>query len=78
GCNALQPDGRARRRVINGWHVDVETSPVGSQVCTANADGLSVYLSTGPRATPSAVGVFAHHLRLLGPDPAHWTTRPTG
>jgi hypothetical protein len=23
-------------------------------------------------------GVFRHHLRLLGPDPANWTTRPLG
>jgi hypothetical protein len=24
------------------------------------------------------IGVFTHHLRLLGPDPANWTTRPVG
>jgi hypothetical protein len=28
--------------------------------------------------TPDAIAIFAHHLRLLGPDPAAWTTRPLG
>ena len=23
-------------------------------------------------------GIFLHHLRLLGPDPANWTTHPLG
>jgi hypothetical protein len=28
--------------------------------------------------TPDAIAIFAHHLRLLGPNPIRWTTRPIG
>jgi hypothetical protein len=27
---------------------------------------------------PDAIAIFAHHLRLLGPHPADWTTQPLG
>ena len=53
----------------NGW-------PTGSQVCTSYADGLSVYIFTGANVTPDAVAIFAHHLRLLGANPAGWAMQP--
>jgi hypothetical protein len=59
-------------------------------LCIPNLDGLAVdiYLDLtvpGTNSTPlpdsagfgSAVAVFGH-LRLLGPNPAHWTPRPLG
>jgi hypothetical protein len=51
-------------------------------LCVPETDGLSVFFlvfrAPGSHAYPlgGAVGVFLHHLRLLGPDPANWTTHP--
>jgi hypothetical protein len=51
-------------------------------LCVPETDGLSVFFlvfrAPGSHAYPlgGATGVFLHHLRLLGPDPANWTTRP--
>jgi hypothetical protein len=75
---SLQPASAVRHRVINGYHVATTTTRQGSQVCAAHADGLQVYIFTGAGVTPNAPAIFAHHLRLLGPNPAHWTTRPIG
>jgi hypothetical protein len=53
-------------------------------LCIAETDGLHVFFLEfpGPGHTGLAfggvTGVFLHHLRLLGPDPASWTTRPLG
>jgi hypothetical protein len=77
GCE-LQPASAVRHEVINGYRVATTTTQQGSQVCAANADGLQVYIFTGAGVTPDAPAIFAHHLQLLGPDPAHWTTHPIG
>jgi hypothetical protein len=43
----------------------------------ANADDLLVnLLVTGPHPPLSPAEIFAHHLQLLGPDRANWTTKP--
>jgi hypothetical protein len=53
-------------------------------LCVPETDGLSVdflmFRAPGGYGFPlgGVTGVFLHHLRLLGPDPAHWTTRPLG
>jgi hypothetical protein len=67
---------------INGYRVMVNHlkakhgDPPVQQVCAARADGLAVFISTyGKNPKPSAISIFAH-LRLLGTDPAHWTTQP--
>jgi hypothetical protein len=58
------------------------------ELCFGNVDGLMVNVTvnaprpfTGsPLAVANAPGgvidVFLHHLRLLGPEPANWTTHP--
>ena len=44
--------------------------------CASDADGLLVRVSVaGCRPPLTAVQVFGR-LKLLGPDPAHWTTQP--
>ena len=77
----VYPGGQSVRRVIHGYQVVVThltgTAPPVRQVCAARADGLFVFVSTyGAHARPGAVSIFARHLRLLGPDPNGWTTRP--
>jgi hypothetical protein len=52
-------------------------------LCIAETDGLSVHFLEFPGpghagfAFGGVTGVY-RHLRLLGPDPANWTTRPIG
>jgi hypothetical protein len=75
--------GQSRRTAIDGHQVTVSYlrqtagSPSTQQVCAPDADGLSLIFATyDARATPDGVGIFAKHTRLLGTDPADWTTRP--
>jgi hypothetical protein len=69
-------------KIIHGYRV-VETKlqrgGVRQDLCSAHADGLSIYISqfgAHPPMTPDTL--FRDHLRLLGPDPAKWTTKPIG
>jgi hypothetical protein len=51
---------------------------VARYVCVANIDGLTVGVGvTGRHPIADATTIFAH-LRLFGPDPANWTTKPVG
>jgi hypothetical protein len=78
------PDGQSVHRVIDGYRVTVNHlaatspgSPPIQQVCAADAHGLAVFISTyGKDTRPNAISIFARHLRLLGTNPADWTTRP--
>jgi hypothetical protein len=71
----------AHPAVINGFHVTLggdKTLPPQAELCAADAEGLLVWITVDTRPTISPADLFAHHLRLLGPDPAHWTTQPIG
>jgi hypothetical protein len=79
------PGGQSSRQTINGYPVTVNHIPAShgdapvQQVCAADADGLSVFVSTyGSHASPNAVSIFRRHMRLLGTNPADWTTEPLG
>jgi hypothetical protein len=72
----LQPASASRRQIINGFHVTTTITAQGSQICAPHARGMSVYIFTGAKVTPDAIALFAHHLRLPGPNPATWTTQP--
>jgi hypothetical protein len=79
------PGGESVRETINGYHVVVNHIPGHGgampvqQVCAARADGLSVFVSTyGKHDRPDAIAIFARHTRLLGTNPADWTTAPLG
>jgi hypothetical protein len=76
---------RSVRRVVNGYHVVVTNIPAGSQgpqqpeqlLCAADADGLTVNIKVlGGHPVLGAVSLFAHHMALLGPHPAHWYILP--
>jgi hypothetical protein len=53
-------------------------------LCVPETDGLSVdfllFRAPGSHSYPlgGVTGIFLHHLRLLGSDPAGWTTHPLG
>ncbi len=74
----LQPAAAVRRQIINGFRVETTITAQATQACAPHARGMSVYISTGASVTPDAIAIFAHHLRLLGPNPAAWTTQPLG
>jgi hypothetical protein len=79
------PGGQSTRQTINGYRVTVNhlkasngNAPV-QQVCAPNADGLFVFVSTyGRHASPNAISIFRRHMRLLGTNPAGWTSKPLG
>lgn len=82
GCY-FYPHGQSRHETINGYRVTVNHIPAArgnpplQQVCVPDADGLNLFYSTmGRAASPNAIALFAHHTRLLGTNPADWTTRP--
>src|ERR1035437_8318204 len=84
GCTDA-PNSVSRHRTINGYKVIVSNFtarqgfPASQQLCAADANGLHVYVTTSSgTGVPTAAGIFAHHMRLLGTDPADWTTKPLG
>jgi hypothetical protein len=78
------------QRVALGGVTAIVTHFTGSGVrpyqglCIRETNGLYVHFLEFPEpgkagfALGGVVGVFTHHLHLLGADPAHWTTRPIG
>jgi hypothetical protein len=77
--------GKPAPGTINGYRVTVCNAPASNgnppvqQVCAADADGLTVFVSTYGRPTSfDAVSIFTSHLRILGTNPANWTTQPLG
>lgn len=79
------PGGQSTRQTINGYRVTVNHLPASNgnapvqQVCAPNADGLMVFVSTyGRHASPNAISIFRRHMRLLGTNPAGWTSKPLG
>jgi hypothetical protein len=81
GC--FSPRGQSVQKTINGYRVTITHYPAASgrpaeqQLCAAHADGLSLFYSTfGGHASPGAAALFAQHTRLLGTNPAAWTTQP--
>jgi hypothetical protein len=67
--------------VINGYQVELSSSSRSGwpkyELCADDADGTFVWIADGSRPTLSPVSIFGQHMRLLGPDPANWTTQPT-
>jgi hypothetical protein len=75
--------GQSSRDVIGGYTVTITRGPAGresafQELCAADADGLTIDIFvSGNQPAIDVTQVFAH-LRLLGPDLAHWATMPVG
>jgi hypothetical protein len=84
GISSCYPGKDSPRETINGYQVVVNHypasngSPPALRVCAPDADGVSVIISTGSHESPDAVSIFRRHLRILGTNPANWTTDPLG
>jgi hypothetical protein len=75
-CRSL-PQGRTVHKVVKGYPVTVTRNPGGQTLCAADAGGLSATIHEyGNHRTADLISLFAHHLQLLGTNPAHWATRP--
>jgi hypothetical protein len=48
----------------------------GQEACFGNLHGMFVDVSSDQ--VGGALGLLRHHLQVLGPDPANWTTDPLG
>ena len=82
-------EGSSKRVSLGGvtaivTHFTASGAPPYQGLCIPEVDGLHVsfleYQEPGRAgfAFGGVTGVFTHHLRLLGPDPANWTTHPIG
>jgi hypothetical protein len=64
---------------IDGYRVVLSppnrSAPV-FELCASDADGLGVGIQATSHPSVSLVNLFAHHIRLIGPDPRTWTTVP--
>jgi hypothetical protein len=72
-------------KLINGYKVYLfkepgsATSPPMYVMYVPIADGLNLQMAIPDRSVRlSLASIFGHDVRLLGPNPAHWTTRPIG
>ena len=81
--------GSSARVVLNGVTAIVtDFTSSGAQpyqgLCISETNGLHVSFlefqepGRAGYAFGGVTGLFKHHLRLLGPDPVNWTTRPIG
>jgi hypothetical protein len=78
------PPASCPSKVVNGYPVflnpvflSTPPAPDKQTLFAPDADRLYLYEeTTGPDAPLSPTSVLAHHLQLLGPDPANWTTAP--
>jgi hypothetical protein len=77
----------AGSEIINGYRVVVTNRAPGGgggslpsqDLCAAHADGLALDIAQRGTAPPiSVASLFRDHLRLLGTNPANWTTKPIG
>jgi hypothetical protein len=75
--------GQSSNGLIAGYSVTITRVPAGGEpavqeLCAADANGLRIDIFVnGNNPAIDVTQVFAH-LRLLGPDPAQWTTKPVG
>ena len=81
--------GKSASQIINGYRVVVTHQVLRSvtgrdtltsqDLCAGNADGLALYIGQhGAHPPINVASLFRDHLRLLGANPANWTTKPTG
>jgi hypothetical protein len=72
---------RSTRLTINGYRVVVTHQVLGTlprqDLCAGNADGLALHISQfGAHPPINLASLFRDHLRLLGTNPANWTSKP--
>jgi hypothetical protein len=80
-CTPHDPASNNTSETINGYRVVVKRMTIGGvpeqQLCAAHAGGfwLSI-IESGPHPPIDVASLFKHHMRLLGTNPANWTSHP--
>ncbi|HET7247649.1 MAG TPA: hypothetical protein VFJ07_22765, partial [Streptosporangiaceae bacterium] len=80
-CTPHDPASNNTSEIINGYRVVVKRMTIGGvpeqQLCAAHADGLWLsIIESGPHPPIDVASLFKHYMRLLGTDPANWTSHP--
>jgi hypothetical protein len=73
--------GQSQQTTLNNDPVTMLQIPAGQEpaeqsLCTADADGLTVSIVISGNQPPISVSQLFTQIRLLGPNPAQWTTNP--
>jgi hypothetical protein len=76
-------DRGSTRTIISGYRVVLKRYHLGGlpvqELCGAHADGLWFDIQVfGAHPSINVVSLFRDHMRLLGTNPANWTTQPVG
>jgi hypothetical protein len=76
-------DRGSTRTIISGYRVVLKRYHLGGlpvqELCGAHADGLWFDIQVfGAHPSINVVSLFRDHMRLLGTNPANWTTTPVG
>jgi hypothetical protein len=82
-CSPHDPSSQNTSEIINGYRVVVKRFHLGGlpvqELCGAHADGLWFDIQVfGAHPSVDVVSLFRNHMRLLGTNPANWTTNPIG
>ena len=80
-CASPGPRGQYTSEIINGYRVSLERDYMGGlpvqELCGAHADGLWFEIQVyGAHPSIDVVTLFRDYMRLLGTNPANWTTEP--
>ncbi len=79
-CTPHDPASNNTSEIINGYRVVVKRMTIGGvpeQNCAPPTPAGSGSPSSSPAPTPIDVAsLFKHHMRLLGTNPANWTSHP--
>jgi hypothetical protein len=73
--------GQSQQTTLDNYPVTILQIPAGQEpaeqsLCTADADGLAVSIVISGNQPPISVSQLFTQIRLLGPNPVHWTTTP--
>ncbi|HXZ69800.1 MAG TPA: hypothetical protein VEH31_02880 [Streptosporangiaceae bacterium] len=82
-CTPHDPGTKNTSEIINGYRVVLKRFSIGGrpvqELCGAHADGLAFDIQVfGAHTGIDVASLFRDHMRLLGTNPADWTTNPIG
>jgi hypothetical protein len=82
-CTPHDPATKNTSEIINGYRVVLKRFRIGGvpvqELCGAHAGGLALDIQVfGAHPSIDVASLFRDHMRLLGTNPANWTTKPIG
>jgi hypothetical protein len=82
-CSPHDPSSKNTSAIINGYRVVLKRTHIDGvpmqELCGAHADGLWFDIQVfGAHPSIDVTSLFRDHMRLLGTNPADWTSQPIG